>query len=285
MTNPETSSRIDDRLVAGHTVSFEFFPPKTDVGVRKLEQTIAEMAELAPDFVSVTYGAGGSTRDRTRDLVVSVDHQQPFPAMPHLTCMGHTRDEITALLSDYAGQGIANVLALAGDPPTDGTPPSGDFRYAAELIELVREQTDFAIGVAAHPELHPRSPDRDTDRRHLADKLGLADFGITQFFFDIEHYRRLMDDLAGLGVDTPILAGVIPVTNPASIRRFAVMNGAAVPEELWARLEAADEADGLAIAVDAAAELCQQLIAEGAPGLHFYTLNQAAATQQVLAQL
>src|SRR5581483_8229648 len=174
--------RISDLLRQGRTFSFEFFPPKTEEARRQLEKAVHELAPLRPSFVSVTYGALGSTREYTRDAVVRINEDQPFPAMPHLTCVGHTRADITDLLDFYANNGIENILALGGDPPADGSDPGGDFTYATDLIELVRAHpADFCVGVAAHPEVHPRSPDRATDRRRLADKLARADFAITQF--------------------------------------------------------------------------------------------------------
>jgi methylenetetrahydrofolate reductase (NADPH) len=218
-------TRIGDLLSAGRTLSFEFFPPKTDDGVRALYGVIDELAEFGPAFVSVTYGAGGSTKDRTRDIVLDVNEQRPFPCMPHLTCMSHTKAEVVELLQDYLAHGIENVLALAGDPPADGTPPAGEFRYALELVELVREQGPFSVGVAAFPEVHPRSTDRAVDRRHLAQKLEAADFGITQFFFEVDDYLRMVDELAALGCHKPVLPGVLPPTTPSSVRRFAAING------------------------------------------------------------
>ena len=225
-------TRISDALAKGRTLSFEFFPPKTDEGLRNLHAALQELEALDPSFVSVTYGAGGSTRELTRDLVVQINHERSYPAMPHLTCIGHTRDELVELVEEYRSAGIHNILALAGDPPADGSPATGDFSYANELIELVRETGDFSVAVAAFPELHPRSPDRATDRRHLADKLRMADFGITQFFFDVADYVRMVDELADLGCDTPVLPGVLPVVNPGSAKRFAAMNGAKFPDEL-----------------------------------------------------
>jgi methylenetetrahydrofolate reductase (NADPH) len=278
-------AKIRDLIDAGPTLSFEFFPPKTDDAQRALEKTLAELAETRPSFVSVTYGAGGSTRERTRDLVVDICRHQEFPAMPHLTCVGHGRADLVSLLDDYRAQGVENVLALAGDPPADGSDPGGDFGYASELVELVRERDGFSVGVAAHPEVHPRSSDRASDRVHLAAKLAMADFGITQFFFHAEDYLRLRDELASLGCDRPVLPGVIPVVNPTSVRRFAVMNGARVPEDLWSRLEAADApAERLRIAVDQCAGLVTELVEAGVPGIHLYTLNQSAAALAVIEQ-
>ena len=207
-------AHIRDLLAAGRTFSFEFFPPKTDEALRGLEKTLHELEGLRPSFVSVTYGAGGSTRDRTRDLVVDINRTRPFPAMAHLTCMAHRREQLVELLEDYAANGVDNILALAGDPPADGSPAEGDFRYATELVELVRQVGDFSVGVAAHPELHPRSESTRDDRRRLADKLAVADFGITQFFFDPVPYLRMRDDLAALGCDTPVLPGRHPRRQP-----------------------------------------------------------------------
>lgn len=236
--------------------------------------------------MSVTYGAGGTTRETTRDTVLDLLEHRSFPAMPHLTCVGHSYAEILDLIDDYQAHGVHNMLALAGDPPEDGSPNPGDFRYALELVEALREHSDMSVGVAAFPEVHPRSPSRATDRAHLAEKLRAADFGITQFFFDPDDYFRMVDELAALGCDTPVLPGVIPVVNPASVRRFADMNGSKVDEALWARLEAADDADErLEIAVDAAVHQVEALLDGGAPGIHIYTLNQAAATVRICERI
>jgi methylenetetrahydrofolate reductase (NADPH) len=218
--------------------------------------------------------------------VVGINNNHPCPAMPHLTCVGHTRAQVRELLGEYEAAGIDNILALAGDPPTDGSPALGEFRYAVELVEFVREHADFSIGVSAFPEVHPRSADREADRRNLAAKLRLADFGITQFFFDAADYPRMMNELADLGVTTPVLPGVIPVLAPSRVRRFCVINGTSVPEALFDRIEALpDEAARLEVAVEAAVELCLELIDAGAPGVHFYTLNRAEATSRILGQL
>jgi methylenetetrahydrofolate reductase (NADPH) len=279
-------TRIAELLADGPTVSVEFFPPKTPEGRAQLERTLHDLAVVEPSFVSVTYGAGGSTREVTRDIVVGINDRWPFPAMPHLTCIGHTRGELRELLDDYVAAGIANVLALAGDPPADGSPAAGDFTYASELVELVRERGDLAVGVAAFPEVHPRSGDRSEDRRHLAAKLDAADFGITQFFYDADDYFRMVDELAALGCSTPVLPGIMPMTNPASIRRFAAMNGAKFPEELATKVdEATTDDERMAVVVDSAVELCERLVAGGVPGLHFYCLNRAEATVGVLEQL
>ena len=280
-------TRISDTLAEGLTLSFEFFPPKTDEGLKNLHAALHELEALDPSFVSVTYGAGGTTRDLTHDLVVQIDQERAYPAMPHLTCIGHTRAELVELLEDYRAAGIQNILALAGDPPADGSPATGDFSYASQLIQLVRETGDFAVAVAAFPELHPRSPDRATDRRHLADKLTMADFGITQFFFDVADYVRMIDELAELGCDTPVLPGVLPVINPASAKRFAAMNGARFPDELDARLAACEGDDDriMDIAVEVATQQCLELLDAGAPGIHLYALNRSEAAKRILAEI
>lgn len=281
-------SGIPERLGTQPTLSFEYFPPKGEAARHEALNTAIRLSARLPDFVSVTYGAGGTDRSRTRDMVADVcaSHvtgRHRCPVMPHLTCVGHTRSEISDLLEGYAAFGVTDVLALAGDPRPDL--PEGDFRYATDLIAQVRDQTDFGVGVAAFPEVHPRSPDRATDRRRLADKLSVADFGITQFFFDVDDYVRMVDELDALGCDTPVLAGVIPVTNPASVRRFADMNGTNVPADLWERLEAVDGDERLRIAVEAAAALVGQLLDVGVPGIHLYTLNVPEAAEGVLDAL
>lgn len=282
--------RIADRLAEGPTLSFEFFPPKTDEAERQLEKTIGELAPLRPTFVSVTYGALGSTRDRTRDIVVRFNREQPFPAMAHLTCVGHSRSDVASLLDEYAAAGVQNILALGGDPPADGSEPGGEFAYAIELVEIVRAHpAGFSVGVAAHPELHPRSPDRASDRRHLAAKLALADFGITQFFFNVDDYQRMIDELADLGCTTPVMPGVMPpgVTGVAPLVRMATMNRSVVPPELLDRLQAVeDDVDARRdIAVEVATELCRQLLDDGVPGLHLYALNRSTAMLRVVDNL
>jgi methylenetetrahydrofolate reductase (NADPH) len=280
-------STIKDLLAAGPTLSVEFFPPKTDDGLAQLRRTVDELAPLDLSYVSVTYGAGGSNRDRTRDLVVELNRDQPYPAMAHLTCMGHTRAELDQLLVDYDAHGVHDILALAGDPPADGSPAGGDFAYAAELVELVRSHGDgFSVGVAAHPELHPRSVDRAQDRRHLADKLELADFAVTQFFFDPADYFRMVDELAALGCTKPVVPGVMPLTNPTGVRRMAAMAGASFPDDLAARVEgASSDQDRHRVVVDAAVELAGALLEGGVPGLHLYCLNRSPIVLDVVGQL
>lgn len=279
-------ARISDLLAAGRTYSVEFFPPKHEAGWLSLGRTISELEHLEPDFVSVTYGAGGSTRTRTADLVSWVRRQTSISPMAHLTCAGHTRADIHAILTDYRAEGVENILALGGDLPADG-PTASDYRFSGELVDDVREFGGFSVGVAAHPELHPRSPDRDTDRRHLAAKLAAADFAITQFFFDIEHYVVMVDELQSLGVDKPVLPGIMPVSNLGQITRMAHMSGAEVPAWVVQAMQKAgddlDEAER--IGVELATELCARLIEAGAPGLHFYALNRSWATREIFGNL
>jgi methylenetetrahydrofolate reductase (NADPH) len=278
---------ISDLLATGRTFSFEFFPPKSDAAQLTLGRTIAELEPLAPSFVSVTYGAGGTTRDRTHQVVTWVRKETAITPMAHLTCQGHRRAEIFEILEAYRTAGIENILALGGDPPSDPADarPS-DYRYASELVEDVRASGLFAVGVAAHPEVHPRSPDRESDRRRLADKLRRADFAVTQFFFESHHYERLLDELAALGVDKPVVPGIMPVTNLGQVARMAELSGAAVPTALVERIEVADDPEEVRrIGVEAATELCRSLLDAGAPGLHFYTLNRSTATREIYANL
>jgi methylenetetrahydrofolate reductase (NADPH) len=279
-------ARIADLLAAGRTYSFEFFPPKTDSAQLSLGRAIGELEPLAPSFVSVTYGAGGSTRQRTHAVVSWMRKETTLTPMAHLTCQGHVRSEIRDILNDYAADGVENILALGGDVPTDGEPAPSDYTYASDLLEDVVTDGRFSVGVAAHPELHPRSPDRATDRKFLAAKLARADFAITQFFFDLDVYVQMVNELADLGVTKPILPGIMPVTNKNQIRRMAELSGAAFPTWLSDRLDRTDDAEEIRrIGVDAATELCQGLLDAGAPGLHFYTMNRSTATSEIYANL
>lgn len=280
-------ARISDLLAAGRTFSFEFSPPKTAAASLSLGRTIAELEPLAPSFVSVTYGAGGSTREHTRDTVLWVRRETHIPPMAHLTCVGHTRAEIADIISTYEEAGIQNVLALAGDPPKDPADarPS-DYVYATDLIQHLQEISNMCIGVAAHPEGHPRSPDLATDRKFLAQKLQMADFATTQFFFDIDHYLSLVNDLADLGVTKPVVPGIMPVTNISQVERMAELSGAAFPEWLRKKLESGKSPEEVRrIGVEAATELCAKLLEAGAPGLHFYTMNKSTATREIYLQL
>lgn len=274
------------------TLSFEFFPPKTDKGRRALWRTMDDLADLGPDFVSVTYGAGGSTRDRTLAVIERIRDRTRLRPVMHLTCVGATRSELTALVRELASLGVTDVLALRGDPP-DGpagewVAADGGFRYAADLVTLLHDIGGFEVGVAAFPEGHPASPSREEDLAFLAAKCAAgAAYAITQFFFDVKQYVALVDDLRGVGCDTPIVPGLLPVTNPAQTRRFAAAAGATVPEELDAAFrEVEDDPEAVhALGVARAVELAHDLLAAGAPGLHVYTLNRATATRQVCEAL
>ena len=279
-------ARIADLLAAGRTYSFEFFPPKTDEAQATLVRTLRELEPLEPSFVSVTYGAGGSTRERTHDLVVGMLRTTSLNPMAHLTCAAHTRLDLAEILVTYRRAGIENILALGGDPPAGMTDVVTELEHATELVELARAIGGFSVGVAAHPEGQPKSADLASDRRFLAEKLRLADFAITHFFFRAEPYLRMVDDLRRLGVDTPVIPGIMPVTNVKSVERMAAMSGAEFPAELLDRLHAATSPDDARkIGIDWATELCRVLLDEGVPGLHFYTLNLSNATRQIYANL
>jgi methylenetetrahydrofolate reductase (NADPH) len=281
-------TRIPDLLAAGPTRSFEFFPPKTEAGFRTLDATVEALSAYDPSFMSVTYGAGGSTRDTTRDLVIRMNSQRPFPTMAHLTCVGHTIAEVDDLLDTYAANGVDNILALGGDPPADGSPVTGDFTYAIDLIAHIRRHPhDFAVGVAAHPEVHPRSPDRASDRDHLAAKLELADFAVTNMIFSPEPFLQMRDELAERGVDKPILPGIMLFLQVAGVRRMATMNATTFPPGMADRLELLiDDPDGtVAYAVEQGIGLCQDLLTEGVPGLHLFALNKPEASIAVLEAL
>jgi methylenetetrahydrofolate reductase (NADPH) len=276
--------RIADLLAGGPTYSFEFFPPKTDGEQATLTRTIRELEPLEPSFVSVTYRGGPSSRARTYDLVSGMRHATSLTPMAHLICVAHTRLELAEILVSFRKAGVENLMALGGDPPTDPTEGPGELRHACELVDLARAIGGFSIGVAAHPAGHPSSPSRQSDRDYLADKLRLADFAVTQFFFDADDYLGLVDDLSVRGVDKPVLPGIMPVTSLRSIPRMAEM-GSALPPWMVARLEAASEEGGAEavrrIGVAIAIELCEKLLAAGVPGLHFYTLNRSSATREI----
>jgi methylenetetrahydrofolate reductase (NADPH) len=280
-------TRISDLLAAGRCFSFEFFPPKTEEAEVQLQRTLQELAPLRPSFVSITYGAGGTTRERTHDIVLGILRSTDMTPMAHLCCAGHMKDELQAILARYRDEGVENILALRGDPPSELNLPPGDFAHAIDLVQLAREIGSFSIGVAAHPEGHPASTDLAADRRHLAAKLAAADFGVTQFFFRLDDYLRLVDDLAALGCDRPVVPGIMPVTNVSQVARFAALSGAEFPADLAARLEsvADNPAEVRRIGVEVASQLCRDLLEAGAPGLHFYTLNRSPATREIFANL
>jgi methylenetetrahydrofolate reductase (NADPH) len=280
-------AKIIDILRRGLSFSFEFFPPRTPEMEETLRTTLVELETLAPSYVSVTYGAGGTTRERTHDIVVDILRTTTMTAMAHLTCAAHTRAELVEIITRYRDAGIENVLCLGGDPPADLDLPPGELAYAVELVELVRDIGDFSVGVAAHPEPHPKSPSRETDRYWTARKLEKADFAITQFFFEAEHYFDLVAGLRANGVDKPVLPGIMPATNLRSITRMAELQGSEFPKWLADKLYAVgDDKEAVReVGIAEATKLCQALLDGGAPGLHFYTLNRSTATREIFTRL
>jgi methylenetetrahydrofolate reductase (NADPH) len=282
-------TRITTLLGEARCLSIELWPPRNEAAEARLEAALVDLERLHPSFVSITYGAGGSTRERTRDLVVGLQTRGHSAPMAHLVCAAHTRAELAEILEAYRHAGIENILALRGDPPLGaGTPHvEGELAHAIELAELAKEIGDFCVGVAAHPHGHPDSPDRAADRAYLAEKLRVADFAITQFFFESRDYFALVDELSRLGVVRPIVPGVMPITNARTVTRMAEMSGTAVPAALAERISAvADLPDEVhKIGVEVATTLCDELLAGGVPGLHFYTMNQSRATIEVCSNL
>jgi methylenetetrahydrofolate reductase (NADPH) len=277
---------ITDLLARGRTYSFEFFPPKDDREQRQLLTTIRDLEPLQPSFVSVTYRGGAASRTRTTAVVADLVATTSLTPMAHLTCVAHPRVDLIDVMAGFRTVGVENLLALGGDPLPEQH-AHHEIRYASELVVLGREQGYTSIGVAAHPAGHPRSPDLHSDRHQLAAKMGLADFAITQFFFKLDEYMRLRDELAALGVTKPILAGIMPITSLTSVLRMAELSGYAVPADIVKRITAGgdDPAEIRARGIDLAAELCAQLLEADVPGLHFYTLNYSKATREVYAKL
>jgi methylenetetrahydrofolate reductase (NADH) len=284
--------RIDRILDEQRPVfSFEFFPPKTDEGQRTLEATLAELKEDRPEYVSVTYGAGGSTRERTVEITKWIKQDLGIEAMAHLSCVGEPTERLLEILEEIEVAGIENVLALRGDPPrgeTEWRPHPGGLHYSVELIELIRSRFDFCIGAACFPEVHPEAQTFDQDLAYAKRKVDAgASFLITQLFFDNELYFEFVDAARSAGIDVPLIPGIMPITNYKQIKTITGMCGATIPAELEREL------NGRAVDPEAVAELgvayatlqCSDLLARGAPGVHFYTLNRSPATRAILAAL
>ena len=279
-------ARITDLLAAGRTFSFEFFPPKDEQEQRLLTRAISDLQPLRPSFVSVTYRGGRISRARTTRVVIDLLRTTDLTPMPHLTCVAHPRFELGEIIGGFRAAGLENLLALGGDPlPAEES--YKELAYASELVELARRLGFESIGVAAHPAGHPRSPDLRSDRQQLAFKMTLADFAITQFFFKVEEYERLRDEMAALGITKPILAGIMPITSLVSVKRMAEMSGYAVPDDVVRRIEAGgDDRDEIRKrGIEVATELCRGLLDAGVPGLHFYTLNFSKATREIYTNL
>ncbi len=280
--------RIDQILGRGKpTVSFEFFPPKNEAGFQQLYQAIDELHPLHPSYVSVTYGAGGSTRQKTVELVERIQRELKIRSMAHLTCVGHTAEEIGGILDDLWAAGIVNVLALRGDPSVGQAQfvvTEGGFAHADELVSFVGSRHDFCIGVAGYPEGHPQCLNKTRDMEHLKRKVDNGGrFVVTQLFFDNADFYRFCDEARQAGISVPLVAGIMPILNVAQIKRFVSMCGAKIPHPLLTRLEGL-ESDPEAVhdaGVDHATRQCQDLLAHGADGIHFYTLNRSKATVQI----
>jgi methylenetetrahydrofolate reductase (NADPH) len=285
--------RIGEMLrAAGPVFSFEFFPPKTEQQEQSLYRSIERLRELRPSFVSVTYGTGGSTREKTVDLVRHIKHEIGIEAMAHVTCVGVSRHEIDTLLERLRCYGIENVLALRGDPPRDQKDfvrPADGFGFASELIRFIRERGYlFSLGGACYPEGHIECRDLEQDLEHLRLKVEAGlDFVITQLFFDNADYFSFVARARARGIRVPIIAGIMPITNLAQIQRFTLMCGAKIPEPLKAKLEAVrgNEEAVRSIGIDHATRQCRELLDYSAPGIHFYTLNQSPSTRAILERL
>jgi methylenetetrahydrofolate reductase (NADPH) len=285
--------QLQELIAAGRpSISFEFFPPKDDVAEAVLWQAIRRLEPLSPTFVSVTYGAGGSSRDRTTRVTSRIAQDTTLTPMAHLTCVGASRTELRRVIAEYAAAGVRNVLAIRGDPPegprAPWTPHPAGLDYAVDLVRLVRELGRFSVGVAAFPDIHPASADLEADARVLSMKADAgAQFAITQMFFTEDAYFRLVERAAAHGCTIPIIPGIMPVTNVKQINRIAELSGVALPAPIVARLHAVadDPAAVREVGVDVATELSERLLAGGAPGLHFITMNRSTATLDVFSAL
>jgi methylenetetrahydrofolate reductase (NADPH) len=284
--------RIDELLAGGEPVfSFEFFPPKTEQGEQNLYAALAELRTLEPSFVSVTYGAGGSTRAKTIEIVKRIKEQYGLEAMAHFTCVGATVSELRATLEEMRAAGIDNVLALRGDPPAglrDWVKTEGGLEYSCELVELIKADYPFAIGAACFPETHIHATSPQADVEYLAEKVGAGvDFLITQLFFDNDLYFDFVDRARAAGIGVPIVPGILPITQIGQLERMTKMCGASIPEDLRRELHVRAEQPEAVIdfGVAYATLQCAELLAAGAPGIHFYTLNRSPATRAILGAL
>jgi methylenetetrahydrofolate reductase (NADPH) len=284
--------RIAERLAEPRpTFSFEFFPPRTAAAAEALEAAIGELSVLCPDFVSITYGAGGSTRDRTVELASRIKRELGIEAMAHLTCVGHGRSDLRAIVEALQAAGIENIMALRGDPPAGAgafEPPPDGFSHGSELIGFIRDAAlGFCLGGAAYPEGHLESPDRHVDLRYLLEKQrNGASFFVTQLFFENAVYFDFVERARAAGVTAPILAGIMPLENADQIRRFCQRCGATIPIRLAVALErCADDVEVRALGVAWATDQCRELLMRGAAGIHFYTLNRSRATREILAAI
>jgi methylenetetrahydrofolate reductase (NADPH) len=285
--------RIDEIIEStdGPVFSFEFFPPKTDEGERNLRRALEDLRAFDPDFVSVTYGAGGTARDRTFGLTRWIKQELGIEAMSHLSCVGASREELRGILDEIQASGIDNVLALRGDPPrgqTEWTAHPGGLRYSTELATLITEHYPFAVGAACFPEVHPEAPDLAHDLHFLKRKVDSgASFLITQLFFDNELYFRFVEEARAIGIEVPIIPGIMPITDVNQIKTITGMCKATIPDRLLEALEwrADDREAVLQLGVAYATLQCAELLARGAPGIHFYTLNRSPATRAILSAL
>jgi methylenetetrahydrofolate reductase (NADPH) len=285
--------RVDKIIESSRPVfSFEFFPPKTDEGQKSLEDALGDLKKDSPDYVSVTYGAAGSTRGRTVEVTKWIKEDLGLEAMAHLSCVGEPVERLREILDEIAAAGVDNVLALRGDPPrgeAEWQPHPEGLNYSIDLIELIREGYDFCVGATCFPEVHPEAADLDHDLRYLKRKVEAgASFLITQLFFDNEDYFRFVDSAREYGIEVPIVAGIMPITNFEQLKRFTTLCGATIPPALYEQLEARHAEGEEAVAelgVAYATLQCADLLARGAPGIHFYTLNKSPATRAILSAL